>query len=81
MKIVKFFLTLIIGLAVIGGYLGFRWHQYVTNTDSPYDEIGITLNSYMPAPVNQWGCNQLKVNFGNQLPPYGCQAATAQQWK
>lgn len=53
--------------------LGFQWHRYVTNKETPYDEVGITLNSWMPAPVRKWGCDQLKATFANSLPPHGCQ--------
>jgi len=44
----------------------------VFNTDSPYDEIGITLNGFMPGPINAWGCAKLQETFANQLPPAGC---------
>lgn len=53
--------------------LGFQWHRYVTNKVSPYDQVGIELNSRMPEFVRKWGCDQLKANFANSLPPYGCQ--------
>lgn len=81
MKLVKFFTTIILSAILMCGYPAFRWYQYVTNTETPYDEVGITLNNYMPAPLNKWGCYQLKTNFGTQLPPHGCQGETAQQWK
>lgn len=55
------------------GFLGYRWHAYVTNTDSPYDEVGIELNSRAPGFLNGWGCAQLKATFGERVvPPYGC---------
>lgn len=59
-------------VVVIGG----RWYIYVTNEESPYDEIGIDLNNMMPAPINKWGCAQLQSRFGAMLPPYGCQAGS-----
>ena len=40
---------------------------HYTNTDSPYDEIGITLNNAMPGPINAWGCAKLKTTFGTLL--------------
>lgn len=64
-----------VGLALlIGGvgFLGYKWWAYVTNTKSPYDEIGIELNSRAPAPFNEWGCAQLKLRFERMIPPYGC---------
>ncbi len=54
--------------------LGYRWYNYVTNTNTPYDEVGIELNLYMPKPVRKWGCDRLHQTFGNVLPPYGCAA-------
>lgn len=55
------------------GVLGYKWYAYVTNTTSPYDEIGIDLNSMAPGPINAWGCAQLKTTFGARaIPPYGC---------
>ncbi|QXC52508.1 hypothetical protein KHC17_24985 (plasmid) [Agrobacterium salinitolerans] len=80
-KLLKFALTLSIGVTVMFGYLGYRWHQYVTNTDSPYDEVGIALNNHLPGPVTQWGCDKLKAKFGNGLPPLGCAADDGKQWK
>lgn len=78
MKLLKVALTIVIGATVM---IGYRWHQYVSNTGSPYDEVGIALNSHMPGPINQWGCDKLKATFGNGLPPYGCQAGDGTQWK
>ncbi|MBO9099570.1 MULTISPECIES: hypothetical protein [Rhizobium] len=73
-------LILVIVIALVAT-VGFRWYRYVTNTDSPYDEVGITLNSSMPAPINAWGCARLKTTFSNNLPPYGCAAADGKSWK
>ncbi|WP_184694216.1 hypothetical protein [Rhizobium leguminosarum] len=73
-------LLLVIALAVVV-FTGFRWYRYVSNTDSPYDEIGITLNNLMPGPINSWGCAKLKTTFAGALPPLGCAAADATQWK
>ncbi len=60
---------------------GFRWYRYVSNTDSPYDEVGITHNKAMPGPINSWGCAKLKTTFANSLPPYGCAAGDGTQWR
>jgi hypothetical protein len=46
----------------------------VTNTETPYDEVGIEFNSRMPGPINKWGCDKLHATFGNVAPPYGCGA-------
>ncbi len=73
-------LLLVIAIALVAT-IGFRWYRYVTNTVSPYDEVGITLNSSMPAPLNAWGCAKLKTTFANGLPPYGCAAADGSSWK
>jgi hypothetical protein len=78
MKIIK--LALIVVIACVA-FVGFRWHNYVTNSESPYDEVGIELNSRMPGPINKWGCDRLHQTFGNVLPPFGCQAGTdGRQW-
>ncbi len=71
-------ITLIMALGLIGQ----RYYAYVTNTQSPYDEVGIEINRYMPQPVRKWGCDKLHATFGNTLPPYGCQAegGNGQKW-
>lgn len=62
--------------------IGQRWYSYVTNTKSPYDEVGIEINRYMPTPIRKWGCDRMHATFGNVLPPYGCQAegSDGRQW-
>jgi hypothetical protein len=75
LRIVGF--ALIIAVVVIGQ----RWYSYVTNTTDPFNEVGIQLQSYMPAPIRHWGCMKLKENFGNKtLPPYGCSAGDGRSW-
>lgn len=72
-----------VGLALlIGGVglLGYKWWAYVAHAKSPYDEIGIELNSRAPGPINAWGCAQLKLRFERMIPPYGC-AAPNGLWK
>ncbi len=71
MKIVRLLATVLLAVVVVGGW---RWYSYVSNTESPYEEVGIELNSRMPGPINKWGCDKLHATFGNALPPYGCQA-------
>ncbi|WP_193335240.1 hypothetical protein [Devosia beringensis] len=60
--------------------LSLSWLRYVTNSVSLYDEVGITLNSWMPAPIRQWGCDQLQANFPGALPPHGCSTGDGTSW-
>lgn len=53
---------------VIGGF----WLNYVYRTATPYDEIGIELNSRMPRPLREWACRRLQERHGRVIPPYGC---------
>ncbi|CAM5768923.1 hypothetical protein [Bosea minatitlanensis] len=78
MKVLKILLVVLIAVA---GTVGWRWFQYVSNTVSPYDEVGIALNSRMPGPINKWGCDKLHAQFDSALPPYGCQAGNGRQWR
>lgn len=71
MKIFRLAIILVITIVVVGG---FRWYRYVSNTESPYDEVGIELNSRLPQPLRKWGCDRLHTTFANTLPPYGCQS-------
>jgi hypothetical protein len=71
MKILRLAIIVVVVVVVVGG---FRWYRYVSNTESPYQEIGIELNSRMPTPIRKWSCDRLHATFGNVLPPYGCQA-------
>ncbi|MCM2439695.1 hypothetical protein HGO34_08195 [Agrobacterium vitis] len=74
-------LILIMAIAAIVLF-GSRWYTYVTNTESPYQEVGIDINSRLPDPFNKWGCAKLQANFSTMLPPYGCQNPTdPKQWR
>jgi hypothetical protein len=74
-------LRLVVLMAVmVAGVLGFYWYSYVTNTESPYQEIGIELNSRMPDPIRKWGCDKLHETFPKALPPNGCQADDGKSW-
>ena len=55
------------------GTIGWRWYSYVTAGASPYDEVGIEVNRYLPEPLRVWGCNRIKERFPRAVPPYGCQ--------
>ncbi|MCM5556990.1 YdgA family protein [Pleomorphomonas sp. JP5] len=76
-KLLSIVLVIVIASAVT---LGWRWYSYVSNTDGPYDEVGIELNSRMPLPLRKWGCDRLKATFGAVLPPYGCSAEDGKSW-
>jgi hypothetical protein len=73
-------IALITVMALVFFVVG-RWYTYVSNSESPYEEVGIALNSRMPEPIRKWGCDRLHATFGNGLPPYGCQSSVdASQW-
>ena len=76
--LIRILLTIVIAPNAV---LGFRWYQYVGNSESPFDEVGIALNATMPGPVRQWGCHRLKLTFGNGLPPRGCVTSDGKEWK
>ncbi|MDB6454527.1 hypothetical protein [Falsirhodobacter sp. 20TX0035] len=69
--------VLVAAAAVFGG----RWYLYVSNTTSPYDEVGIEINSRLPGPLNRWGCDKLHATFGNVVPPYGCAGGDGTTWR
>ena len=49
-----------------------QWYRWATAGDSPYDEVGIDLNAYMPGPMRGWACARIAQRFPGSLPPYGC---------
>jgi hypothetical protein len=65
------------------GVAGLRYHHWVARSGTPFEEVGIGLHRYMPAPVQSWGCNRLKARFGGKtLPPYGCHhPANPRMWR
>lgn len=69
MKVLAFLAVVVVVVLAAGGG---RWYMYVNNTTSPYDEVGIELNTRVPEPMRAWGCGQLHANFPKALPPYGC---------
>lgn len=77
-KLIRILLTIVVAATAV---LGFRWYQYVDNKESPFDEVGIALNVAMPGPINHWGCDRLKLTFGNGLPPHGCATVDGAKWK
>ncbi|WP_100220936.1 hypothetical protein [Agrobacterium albertimagni] len=77
MNMLRFALIFIIGLSVV---VGGRWYVYVSNTSSPYDEVGIEINSRLPHVLRKWGCDRLEQSFPNSVPPYGCGAPDSRSW-
>lgn len=80
------FLKLLVLILVIAVFcVGYAYVSYVknwNNAETPFDEVGIDLNSYMPGFIQDWGCDQLKAEFGNKtLPPHGCGDATGHGWR
>ena len=69
LKIIR--VTLITILVGVGG-IGISWNNYINNTNTPYDEIGIEINSRMPFVLRKYGCDKLKATFKGMLPPHGC---------
>lgn len=71
-------LSILVGCGVT---IGYRWYDYVANAASPYDEVGIEINSRLPEPLRAWGCGRLKERFARAIPPYGCSDATGRAWR
>jgi len=62
--------ALIAALIAIVVVIGGRWYAYA---DDPFDEVGIGLNTMMPGPIRDKGCEMLKARFEHKtLPPAGC---------
>lgn len=76
-RLARFFLVI---LLIIGGLLGY-WLWYVTSAGSQFTSPAMDLNNMMPAPLNRWGCDQLKKRFGDQRAPFGCVASDYTSWK
>jgi hypothetical protein len=76
-KVLQLVCVLVIGVGVM---IGWRWHSYVARAESPYDEVGIMLNGYMPGPLRSWGCHKMQARFPTALPPYGCAGPDGRSW-
>ncbi|MFC3581922.1 hypothetical protein [Sphingomonas hylomeconis] len=76
-KIVQVVCVVLVGAVVM---FGGRWYMYVAQGESPYDEVGIALNGYMPAPLRRWGCGKMEQRFPGKLPPYGCAGPDGRGW-
>lgn len=82
-RILSVLVAILIAVTGMIGYQYLSWVQNWKGAADPFDEIGIEIHSYMPAFVQDWGCAQLKAEFGTRtLPPYGCSTATdGAQWR
>jgi hypothetical protein len=67
-------------LLILVGAIGF-WLWYVTTSTTPFQSPGMDINNLMPAPLNEWGCEQLKKRFGEGRAPFGCVADDYTSWK
>lgn len=76
----KLLRVVVLMIVVVGVVLGGFWFRYVSNTESPYDEVGIELNSRMPIPIRKWGCDKLHATFAGAIPPYGCSTGDGTAW-
>ncbi len=72
--------VLLVILLIIGAVFGY-WMWYVTSADSQFNSPGMDINNMMPAPLNSWGCEQLKKRFGDQRAPFGCVASDFTSWR
>lgn len=78
----RFLTIVLVACLILAGVVGYRWYSYVSNTQSPFEEVGIELNSRMPGPIRDWGCARLKQTFGAKtLPPYGCSTSDGRSWQ
>jgi hypothetical protein len=72
MRIASSLFSLILVTFVV--YVAQGYYRWVAQSESPYEELGIELHSYMPAPIQAWGCGKLRARFeGKTIPPLGCQ--------
>ena len=51
---------------------GWSWYRWATAGESPYDEIGIEVNSRLPGPLRGWACARIAARFPGTIPPYSC---------
>ena len=62
------------------GAVGY-WLWYVTSADNQFESLGMEINNMMPAPLNEWGCDQLEQRLKKDRAPYGCTAGDYVSWK
>ncbi len=77
----KVVLVALVATVAVTLFVGKRWYDYVSKSQSPYEEVGIALNSRAPGPLNRWGYAKLQERFAKSVPPYGCATGNGRQWK
>lgn len=60
-------------ILAFGAIIYFTWYQHAVAGTSPYDEIFIEINTYMPSAAREWACAQISERFPGTLPPHTCQ--------
>ncbi len=69
-------------LLALGVAVAVRWTFYVNNQVTPFDEVGIALNTHAPEPLRRWGCARLKATFGaTTVAPMGCGRGGTPLWQ
>lgn len=63
-------LMLAVVLTVV--FLVWPWYRWATASETPYNELAIDINSYMPGPLHDWACSKVAARFPRTVPPYGC---------
>ncbi len=72
-SITKFITVFGLGLIAILAVAIYQfWYQVAENGDSPYDEVFIEINGYMPQQARDWACGRMAERFPGTLPPYTC---------
>jgi hypothetical protein len=72
LRLISTLFTLLLVASVVA--VAQAYYHWTTQAESPFDDFGIELHGYMPAPIQSWGCGRLKARFeGKTLPPHGCQ--------
>lgn len=81
----RFLILALFILVIAAGIVFGRYVFWVTNwydAEDPFDEVGIGLHKMMPGFVQDWGCAQLKKEFGDKtMPPYGCRLDGERGWR
>lgn len=75
-----FFTGGVLVLMLIVGIMQY-WYIYVTNSENLYDSYGVKINSFLPVPLKNWGCEQLKIRFSSFPPPTGCKSQSGLEWR
>jgi hypothetical protein len=72
--------ALLLIVLIVIGVVGY-WLYYALAATDQFDQIGMDINNMMPAPMNEWACDQLQLRFGDQNAPFGCTADDFTSWK